>query len=419
MFGRQKQEIKLDVDFCRNQFPANCWDWAFFENAGGSFVPKSVIARMTEYMTECQVQPGAPFPSSTLAQQRMDEGHQRMAELIGATTDEVIIGPSTSANIDVLSRSLRPLWEDGDEIIVTNLNHEANSGPWRRLAETGIKIIEWPINPETAELDLSLLERLLTDKTRMVAIPHVSNITGSINNVEEITQKAHAVGALVCVDGVAFAPHRFVDVKAWDVDFYTFSLYKTFGPHIGLMYGKKEHLLAAKSQHHYFIPEDATSYKMNPAGPQHEIIASLVGIADYFEAVASKHLPEPPNDFTARVRAVYELFAMHEEVLAKIFIDWANGRDDVRVIGSTSSAAADRAPTFSIVVDGKSSEAICRAVEDGKIGIRHGDFYAKRLVEAVGVEDPDDGVIRCSMAHYNTVEEAERLIAALDKAIAA
>lgn len=417
MFGRQKQELKLDVNFCRDQFPANCWDWAFFENAGGSFVPKSVITRMTAYMTECQVQPGAPFPASTLAQQRMDEGHQRMAELIGAQKDEVIIGPSTSANIDVLSRSLRPLWEDGDEVIVTNLNHEANSGPWRRLAETGIKIIEWPINPETAELDLYLLDHLLTKKTRMVVIPHVSNVTGSINHVQEITKKAHAVDAMVCADGVAFAPHRFVDVKAWDVDFYTFSLYKTFGPHIGLMYGKKEHLLAAKGQHHYFIPEDATSYKMNPAGPQHEIIASLVGIADYFEAVASKSLAEPPNDFTERVRAVFDLFAKHEEVLAKIFIDWANGRDDVRVIGSTSWAAADRAPTFSIVVDDKSSEAICLAVADDKIGIRHGDFYAKRLVEAVGIESPDDGVIRCSMAHYNTVEEVERLVAALDKAI--
>lgn len=419
MFGRQKQEIKLDVDFCREQFPANCWDWAFFENAGGSFVPKSVIQRMTDYMTECQVQPGAPFPSSTLAQQRMNEGHQRMAELIGASTDEVVIGPSTSANIDVLARSLRPLWSEGDEIIVTNLNHEANSGPWRRLAETGIRIVEWPINPETAELDLNLLDRLLSDKTRMIAVPHVSNITGSINNVEEITKKAHAAGAMVCVDGVAFAPHRFVDVKAWDVDFYTFSLYKTFGPHIGLMYGKKEHLLAAKSQHHYFIPEDATSYKMNPAGPQHEIIASLVGVADYFEAVASKHLPEPPNSFTDRVRAVYELFAKHEEALSKIFVDWANSREDVRIIGSTGSRASDRAPTFSIVVDGKSSEAICRSVEDDKIGIRHGDFYAKRLVEAVGIENTDDGVIRCSMAHYTTLEEVERLVVALDKAIAA
>lgn len=419
MFGRQKNEIKLNVDFCRTQFPEKCWDWTFFENAGGSYVPKSVIERLTAYMTECQVQPGAPFPCSTLAQERMDEGHQRMAEMIGADRDEVVIGPSTSANIDVLSRSLRPLWKEGDEVIVSNLNHEANSGPWRRLEATGIRIIEWPVHPESAELDLNLLDRLLTDKTRMVAIPHVSNITGTINDVKEITQKAHDADALVCVDGVAFAPHRYVDVKAWDVDFYAFSLYKTFGPHIGLMYGKRSHLVSAKSQHHYFIPEDATSYKMNPAGPQHEIIASLVGVADYFDAVAAEHLSEPPNEFNERVRAVYDLFAKHEEALAKIFIEWANARSDVRVIGSPHSNAELRAPTFSIVVEGKSSEAICLGVAEHKIGIRHGDFYAKRLIEAVGIENPEDGVIRCSMAHYNTIDEAEQLVSALDNVIAA
>lgn len=417
MFGRTKETSSLNVNFCRDQFPSQCWDWAFFENAGGSFVPKSVIARLSAYMTECQVQPGAPFPASTLAQTRMDEGHQKMAEMIGAAADEVVIGPSTSANIDVLSRALRPLWVEGDEVIVTNLNHEANAGPWRRLEKTGIRIIEWPVNPDTAELDIDLLDRLLTDRTRLVALPHVSNITGDINDVKAVSARAHAAGALVCADGVAYAPHRLVDVKDWDVDFYAFSLYKTYGPHIGLLYGKKEHLLAAKSQHHYFIPETATSYKMNPAGPQHEIIASLAGIADYIDTVAAEHLDEMPNDFNARVRAVYELFAAHEADLAKPFLDWATAKPGVRLIGRTSSAAADRAPTFSIVVDGRSSEEIATAVAQDKIAVRHGDFYARRLVEAVGIENPDDGVVRCSMAHYNTLQEVERLIAALDRAI--
>jgi len=417
LFGRNKEEPKLNVSFCRDQFPSQCWDWAFFENAGGSFVPKSVIKRMIEYMTECQVQPGAPFPASTLAQERMDEGHRNMAEMIGADVDEVVIGPSTSANIDVLSRSLRPLWNEGDEIIVTDLNHEANSGPWRRLAATGIRIVEWPVNPETAELDINLLDQLLSDKTRLVALPHVSNITGDINDVKAITARVHETGALTCVDGVAYAPHRFVDVKDWDVDFYTFSLYKTYGPHIGLMYGKKEHLLKAKSQHHYFIPEDATSYKMNPAGPQHEIIASLSGISDYIDTVANEHLPDVPNDLFTRTKAVYALFAQHETALAKIFVDWANGQDKVRLIGRATSETDLRAPTFSIKIEGQSSEKIAKAVTRDKIAIRHGDFYARRLVESTEIEDPDDGVVRCSMAHYNTSAEVERLIMALDKAI--
>ena len=416
MFGRSKKETSLNVAFCRELFPASCWDWAFFENAGGSYVPKSVIKRLTDYMTECQVQPGGPFPSGTLAQQRMDEGHRNMADMIGAATDEVVIGPSTSANIDVLSRALRPLWSQGDEVIVTNLNHEANSGPWRRLAETGIRIVEWPVNPDTAQLDVDLLDRLISDKTRLVALPHVSNITGDINDVKIITKRVREAGALVCADGVAYAPHRFVDVKDWDVDFYAFSLYKTYGPHIGLLYGKKELLLEAKSRHHYFIPESATSYKMNPAGPQHEIIASLSGIADYINAVAAEHLDELPNDLFSRTRAVYDLFTRHEGNLAKIFIDWAGSRENVRLIGRMNADTGSRAPTFSFVAEGKSSEQIAQAVATDRIGIRHGDFYARRLVEAVGI-DPEDGVVRCSMAHYNTVEEAERLVAALDKAV--
>ncbi len=260
MFGRTKEVIKLDVEFCRRQFPSRCWDWAFFENAGGSFVPKSVIERMTAYMSECQVQPNGTYPASQLATERMNDGHARMAGLIGAEVKETVIGPSTSINIYVLARALRPLWSAGDEVIVTNLNHEANSGPWRQLAKTGINVIEWPVNPDTAELEIHLLDRLLTDKTRIVAFPHVSNITGDINDVAAITAKAHAAGAMVCVDGVAFAPHRFVDVKAWDVDFYAFSFYKIFGPHMGCLYGKHEHLLAAKGQYHYFIGEDQTTY---------------------------------------------------------------------------------------------------------------------------------------------------------------
>ncbi|MDP4796236.1 MAG: aminotransferase class V-fold PLP-dependent enzyme [Rhodospirillales bacterium] len=416
MFGRTKEDPVLNVEFCREQFPAHCWEWAFFENAGGSYVPKSVIARMTAYMTECQVQPGAPFPASMLAQQRMDAGHQAMADMLGVDVDEVVIGPSTSANIDVLSRSLRPLWAEGDEVIVTNLNHEANSGPWRRLAASGIKIIEWPVNPDTAALEVGLLDQLLTDKTRLVALPHVSNITGDINDVKAISKRVHEAGALVCADGVAYAPHRFVDVKDWDVDFYAFSLYKTYGPHIGLLYGKKALLEQANSQHHYFIPGTATSYKMNPAGPQHEIIASLIGIADYINTVAAEHLDDLPNDLFSRTRAVYELFTRHEGTLAKVFTDWANAKDNVRIIGRSSADTKDRAPTFSIVVEGRKSEDIALAVASDHVAVRHGDFYARRLVEAVGI-DAEDGVIRCSMAHYNTIAEVERLVQALDKAI--
>jgi cysteine desulfurase family protein (TIGR01976 family) len=408
---------EFDVHFARSQFPNVCWDWAFFENAGGAFVPQSVIQRMTSYMTENQVQPGAAFGPSAKAQERMDLGHQMMADMIGADRDEVVISASTSINVYVLAQALRHQWKEGDEIIVTNLNHEANSGSWRRLAEFGIKIVEWPVNPETAQLDIELLDRLLSDKTRLVAFPHVSNITGDINDVPRITKKVHDAGAMVCVDGVAYAPHREVDVKNWDVDFYVFSFYKVFGPHMGCLYGKRERLLEAKGQYHYFIGEDRTSAKLNPAGPNHESIACLAGIADYFETLSTHHFPDRANTLFDRVKGVYAIAGRHEEKLSAKFVDFINSKPGVRIIGRNTADKDQRAATFSILAEGKKSADIPAMVSEDKVAISSGHFYAKRLIEALGIEDTEDGVVRCSMAHYNTTDEVDRLIRALDRAL--
>ncbi len=408
---------EFDVHFARSQFPNVCWDWAFFENAGGAFVPNSVIQRMTSYMTENQVQPGASFGPSAKAKERMDLGHRLMAEMIGADSDEIVVSASTSINVYVLAQALRHQWKEGDEIIVTNLNHEANSGSWRRLAEFGIKIIEWPVNPETAELDIDLLDRLLSDRTRLVAFPHVSNITGDINDVPLITSKVHDAGAMVCVDGVAYAPHREVDVKAWDVDFYVFSYYKVFGPHMGCLYGKRDRLLEARGQYHYFIGEDQTTSKLNPAGPNHESIACLAGITDYFEALSDRHFPERANSLFERVKGVYAIAGWHEEQLAQKFIDFIDSKPGVRLIGRNTAHKNQRAATFSILAEGKRSADIPQIVQRDKVAISSGHFYAKRLIEALGIEDANDGVVRCSMAHYNTMDEVDRLITALDRVL--
>ena len=408
--------MPLDPAFARAQFPETCWNdgWAFFENAGGAYVPESVIARLTAYMTECQVQPQAPYPKSQIAAERMAAGHAAMAAMIGAGQDEVTVGPSTSLNVYVLANALRPLWRDGDEVVVATLNHEANSTPWRRLAESGIKVIEWPVHPDSGALAVELLPRLLTEKTRLVAFPHVSNITGDINDVAAITRDVHAAGAMVCVDGVAFAPHRTVDVKAWDVDFYLYSFYKVFGPHMGLLYARRDRALAARNQGHAFFAKDDLYHKLMPAGPMHEGIACLQGIADYFEALAAHH-GVAGNSLQARVQGVFKLIAAHEEVLADGFLKFINSRDDIRLIGRKSSKAADRAPTFSFTVKGKKSAEVVKALLPAKVALWNGDFYAPRLLKAVGIADTEDGVIRASMAHYNTVEEVERLAGEIKK----
>lgn len=406
--------MALDVEFARSQFPSALWQYAFFENAGGAFVPNAVVARMTEYMMQNQVQPGYPTALSQQAQERMNKGHQLMAEMIGAQQQEVTIGPSTSINIYVLAQALRHLWKAGDEIVVSTLNHESNSGPWRRLAEFGLKVVEWPVTGN-AELDMHALKDLLNDKTRLLAFPQVSNITGELNDVASITSLAHENGALVCVDGVAAAPHRLADVKTWDVDFYLFSFYKVFGPHLGCMYGKRELLLQARGQYHYFFPEDDLLHKLNPSGPNHESMAALVGIADYFDALCSHHGIKANVTRLERTRALYELIAEHEEQLAEPFIEWVKANSLVRLIGPATAERGQRVPTFSFQVAGKNAEDIARRLAADKIAIGFGHFYAKRLLDSIGLED---GVARCSMAHYNTQAEVAHLLSALDRAIA-
>lgn len=407
---------EFDVDYARGLFPPRCWDWSFFDNAGGSFVPESVIERLTSYMRECQVQPGGPFGPGKDAQERMDLGHTKMASLIDTTPDEVVIAPSTSINVYVLAKALRYGWSEGDRIIVSDQNHESNAGSWHRLAETGIEVVVWPVNPVTGRLSVDDLMPLLTDRTRLVTFPHVSNLVGEINDVVGITKVVHDAGAQVCVDGVAFAPHRAIEVKAWDVDFYLFSFYKLFGPHIGCLYGKREHLLQMKGQHHYFISEEQSSYKMNPAGPQHEIIASLSGIADYIEALAAYHVDEQPNSLHHKAKTVSALVEGRENELCARFMDFVASKPRIRLLGLNAGDEGYRVPTFAFTVDGMASASVPPQLEPERAAVGSGHFYAHRLVKATGI-DPEDGVVRASMVHYTADADMDRLITGLDRVI--
>ena len=403
----------LDLDFVRSFFPALNESWAFMENAGGSLVPHTVIDRVRDYMTECQVQPGTGSAIAREAARRMAEGHRTVAAMINAEPEEVVIGPSTTRNVIALAAGIRGWFGPGDELIVTNLDHEANNGHWRRLEEFGITVREWQVNPETAELELATLEAMLSRKTRLVCFSHCSNITGGPNPVKRIAAAVHAAGGLVCVDGVAYAPHAAVDVKALDVDFYLFSLYKTYGPHMGVMYGRKELLRKAKGQYFYFHGEDNLPLKMNPGAPNHELTAGCVGIGQYFEALAAHHLEEPANDLHGRIRQVFKLVAAHEEGLSRRFLDFAAHHPRIRLIGRSTPDHDLRAPTFSFTIAGRRSQDVPALLEKAGIAANAGDFYAPRVLQAVGI-DPEDGAVRCSMVHYNTAAEIDRLVRALD-----
>jgi len=405
--------VSLDVPFCRAAFPPLDNGVVYFENAGGSYVPKPVIERLTAYMVQNQNQPYWAFKSSQDATEQLELSQARMAEMIGAEIDEIVVGPSTTLNVFVLAQALRRYFEPGDEIIVTQQDHEANGGAWRRLADDGLVIKEWCIDPKSGELNTADLDDLLSPRSRLVCFPHCSNVVGSINPVAEIAAKAHAAGAMVCVDGVAYAAHGRIDVKEWDVDFYLFSLYKLYGPHLAMLYGKREAIAKCHNQNHYFH-EGNGSAVLNPGGWNYESVASLQGITDYLDAVYSHHFDAEANSLRGRLGAVFDLFAEQEEVLAQRFVDYLLSKPGLRLIGRKTGDRQQRMPTFSFSLEGRRSGDIAAALAERQIAVGHGHFYGHRCVTALGYEDVEDGVLRASMVHYNSEEDLDRMIAALD-----
>ena len=405
----------LDTAFARAHFPALAGPWALFENAGGTLVATQALDRIRTYMTECQVQPGAAYPASARAAETIAESHRAMAAMINAEPEEVMIGPSTSMNVFLLAQALRPGLREGDEIVVTNLDHEANVGAWRKLSDEGITVREWRFDPESFALEPEGLAALLSERTRLVCFGHCSNITGGFTDVPALVRTIHDAGALACVDGVAYGAHRAIDVKAWDVDFYLCSTYKLYGPHLALLYGKRAHLERAAALNHFFL-DDEVPLKLNPGGPNHELSAGLAGITAYLDALHAHHEGESNLPMHGRLTAIFERVAAHEEALGAPLLEFLASKPGVRPIGNPSADRHVRAPTFSFAVDGCDAGEIASAVSAHKVAIGAGDFYAARCIEALGLAERG-GVVRASMVHYNTADEVERLIRALDEAI--
>lgn len=403
--------MQLDIDFVRAQFPAfsepALKGQAFFENAGGSYPCGPVIDRLTRFYRERKVQPYAPYEASRLAGEEMDEARLRLAAMLGVATDEVSFGPSTTQNTYVLAQAFRRWLSPGDAIVVTNQDHEANTGPWRRLADEGIEVREWTMDPETGHLDPDDLDELL-DGAKLLCFPHCSNVVGEINPVAEITARAHAAGAFVCVDGVSYAPHGFPDVGRLGADVYLFSSYKTYGPHQGIMVIRRPLGEALPNQGHYFNAD--TLYKrFTPAGPDHAQVAACAGMADYVDALYSRHFAEH-REPAARAAAVHDLMRGQEVALLQPLLDYLAARNDLRLLGPRRAQA--RAPTVAVEARG-AAEALAEALAPHGIMAGGGDFYAVRALEAMGV-DPAKGVLRMSFVHYTSAREVDRLIEALD-----
>ena len=411
------ENIKLDIDYVRSQFPAFkdplSKDWSFFENAGGSYVPKNVIDKLTEFMTSTKVQPYAEYPMSKIAGENMDKATNLFAKMINAKSNEILIGGSTSINLYVLSNALKHIINPGDEVIVTNQDHEANISPWRRLKDYGANIVEWKFNSDDHELKISDLDKLINSKTKILAVTHCSNIVGSVNNLKEISDLAHKNNIIVIGDGVSYAPHGFPNVKELDVDFYTFSLYKTYGPHLGLLYGKEEILKNLPNQNHEFL-KGQYPYTINPGGPNHEELVSLIGIYEYFENLYNHHFESKNLSTLEKIGKINNLISLHEETIANPILKYLYKRKDLNLIGKNKIENKNRAPTISFYSDKKTSKEISNTLHKFKIATRNDNFYAWRCLEHLGI-DTNDGVVRLSMTHYNNYNDTEKVLEALEK----
>ena len=344
---------------------------------------------VSNYLLSNNVQLGASYPVGQASTKIFAEGCEAVAKYIGASPEEVVLGPSTTQLFRNLSLSLFEYITPDSEIIVSKLDHEANIASWVQLAEWRKCTLKWWDSPDKTNphLDCDRLRSLMTPKTRLVACTHTSNILGTINDVKAIAKTVHEVpGALLCVDAVAYAPHRAIDVKDWGVDFYSFSWYKVYGPHIASLYASKS---AQKHMHtlgHFFKPTDTLENLLGLAAANYELTASVPEVCKYLQGVPWKEISK------------------HEEKCQAILIDYLLSKPEgYQIYGEPTADRSKRVPVISFTVQGRSSREVVEAIEaKSNFGCRWGAFYSNRLVEEVCGLDPVDGIVRVSLVHYNT-----------------
>lgn len=340
-------------------------------------------------MLSNNVQLGASYPVSQASTQLFEHGSAAVAKYINASPEEVVLGPSTTQLFRNLSLSLYEYITPDSEIIISKLDHEANIASWVQLAEWRKCTLKWWDSPNKTnpQLDCDILRGLMSSKTKLVACTHTSNILGTINDVKAIAKTVHEVpGALLCVDAVAYAPHRAVDVKDWDVDCYSFSWYKVYGPHIASLYVSKDAQKHMRTLGHFFKPTNTLENLLGLAAANYELTASIPEVCRYLESVP------------------WEEISKHEEVLQSVLIDYLLSKPEVyQIYGEPTADRKKRVPVISFLVKGRSSREVVEAIEaKSDFGCRWGAFYSNRLAEEIMGVDPVDGVVRVSLCHYNT-----------------
>jgi cysteine desulfurase family protein (TIGR01976 family) len=407
----------MELQKLRRQFPAlmqqvNGQSPIFLDGPGGSQVPQSVLSAMSAYLGYFNSNLGGAFFSSDKTVSLMDNARQAVADLLNAPSKEqIVFGANMTSLTFSFSRAVSRDWQAGDEVIVTNADHFSNVSSWRQAAEDkGARVHAVKINEADCTLDLAHYKSLLNSKTKLVAVTYASNTTGSINDIKQIVELAHQVGALVYVDAVHYAPHELIDVQALNCDFLACSAYKFFGPHVGIVYGKREHL------------EGFTPYKVEPAkdvnpgrwetGTQSfEGLAGVIAAIDYIASLSD--LPES----TSRRERLAQAFANtkeHEMALSAYFLKRLADFPQIRLFGiEDESRLAERTPTFALTFKDLAPREVSEFLGKQHMCVWDGNFYAQGLCEQLGVMDKG-GVVRIGCMHYNTIDELEKLFSAFE-----
>lgn len=419
----------LDLSSYRRYFPSLMQDVngkqaIYFDNPGGTQVAQHVIDAMVSYFREANANAHGAFLTSKRTDQVIAAARSAMADFLhAASPNEIVFGPNMTTLTFSFSRAIGKTLQPGDEIIVTILDHDANVAPWLALQERGVVIRTVDVHPENVTLDMEDMRAKITGRTRLVAVGYASNAVGTINDVATIIRWAHEVGALAWIDAVQFAPHGPIDVQMLDVDFLVCSSYKFFGPHLGILYGKTEHL------------ERFPAYKVRPASDQapdrwetgtqnHEGLAGLVGVIDYLSMLGRERRTQSRNAFDASL-AAYSGRRWELKIAMQAIMDYERGLSAQLLAGLREIKGAQvygitdpqqltwRVPTIACNIGGHSPRELSEYLASRGIFSWDGNYYALGIMERLGLEEKG-GALRLGMAHYNTLEEIDRVLECLE-----
>ena len=408
--------VSLDIEWIRAQFPALKQEIEgkpviFFDGPGGTQVPIGTIEAISEYLKTSNANSHGAFATSRRTDAIIEKAREAVADFLGCDRDEVVFGANMTALTFAFSRAIARELQPGDEIVVTRLDHDANVAPWLALEEKGAVIRFADINLEDCTLDMKDLERQINSRTRIVAVGYASNAVGSINDVAAVVKLARSVGAWVFIDAVHYAPHGPIDVRALDCDFLACSAYKFFGPHVGILYGKREHL--ARLRPYKVRPaSEAVPDRWESGTKNHEGLAGLVAAIEYLTELGRRILSSADSR-RAAILAAMEATQQYERKLCQELVSGV-----LEIPGLTFYGIADRdrlagrTPTVAVRLAGKNPDVVAKELGDRGIFTWNGNFYALNLTERLGVES-QGGLLRIGLVHYNTSAEINRLLVAL------